>query len=143
VFGINKISAGFEVSSAVVMKSCVRRFGGTYPLHVGFEVLTAVVMKSIIFWDMTPCSPFSCIRRFGGTYPLHVGFEVLTAVVMKSIIFWDMTPCSPLSCIRRFGGTYRLHLQGRRISSTNQRASSLQLNGLHGVIFQKMIPLIK
>jgi hypothetical protein len=31
---------------------------------VGFEVFTAVVMKSIIFWDMTPCSPLSCARRF-------------------------------------------------------------------------------
>jgi hypothetical protein len=56
-----------------------------------------------------------------------------------------MTPCSPLSCTRRFGGTYHLHLQGRRISSapacslvcwTNRR---VQLNGLHGVISQKMI----
>jgi hypothetical protein len=25
--------------------------------YEGFEVFTAVVMKSIIFWDMTPCSP--------------------------------------------------------------------------------------
>jgi hypothetical protein len=39
---------------------------------VGFEVFTAVVMKSIIFWDMTPCSPMSFNRRFGGTYRLHL-----------------------------------------------------------------------
>jgi hypothetical protein len=44
------------------------------------------------------------------------------------MIFWDMTTCSPLSLNRRFGGTYRHHLQGR-----------LKLNGLHGVISQKMI----
>jgi hypothetical protein len=25
-------------------------------MNVGFEVSTAMVMKSIIFWDMTPCS---------------------------------------------------------------------------------------
>jgi hypothetical protein len=25
--------------------------------NVGFEVLTAVVMKSSIFWDVMPCSP--------------------------------------------------------------------------------------
>jgi hypothetical protein len=43
-----------------------------YSRNVGFEVFTAVVMKSIIFWDMTPCSPFSCTRRFGGTYRLHL-----------------------------------------------------------------------
>jgi hypothetical protein len=36
----------------------------------GFEVFTAMVMKSIIFWDATPCSP-SFSRRFGGTYRLH------------------------------------------------------------------------
>jgi hypothetical protein len=28
-------------------------------------------MKGIIFWDMTPCNPWSCARRFGGTYRLH------------------------------------------------------------------------
>jgi hypothetical protein len=62
-----------------------------------------------------------------------------------------MMPCSPLSCTRRFGRTYRLHLQGRRISSANQRASrryvppkrQVQLNGLHGVISQKMILFIR
>jgi hypothetical protein len=26
-------------------------------LIVGFEVITAVVMKSSIFWDITPCNP--------------------------------------------------------------------------------------
>jgi hypothetical protein len=26
-------------------------------LSVGFEVFTAVVLKSIIFWDVTPCNP--------------------------------------------------------------------------------------
>jgi hypothetical protein len=40
--------------------------------NVGFEVSTAVVMKSIIFWDMTPCSLLRCNRRFGGTYRLHL-----------------------------------------------------------------------
>jgi hypothetical protein len=40
--------------------------------YVGFEVSTAVVMKSIIFWDMMPCSLLSCNRRFGGTYRLHL-----------------------------------------------------------------------
>jgi hypothetical protein len=78
-----------------------------------------------------------------------VGFEVFTAVVMKSIIFWDMTPCSLLSFNRRFGGTYRLHLQGRRIKFSKKPASKhvppkrwLKLNGLHGVISQKMILFI-
>jgi hypothetical protein len=38
----------------------------------GFEVITAVVMKSTIFCDITPCSPLKVNRRFGGTYRLHL-----------------------------------------------------------------------
>jgi hypothetical protein len=41
-------------------------------MYVGFEVSTAVVMKSIIFWDIPPCSLLSCNRHFGGTYRLHL-----------------------------------------------------------------------
>jgi hypothetical protein len=67
-----------------------------------------------------------------------------TCIVINSIIFWDMTPCSPLSFKHRFGGTYRLHLQGlswrwRRYIPPKRR---LKLNGLHGVISQKMILFI-
>jgi hypothetical protein len=77
---------------------------------------------------------------FHATISSYVGFEVFTAVVMKSIIFWDMMPCSPLSCARRFGGTYRLHLQDRRNRfSKPANKQKPQLNGLHGVISQKMI----
>jgi hypothetical protein len=38
-------------------------------LNVGFEVLTAVVIKSStsIFWDVTPCSHLKMNLRFGGT----------------------------------------------------------------------------
>jgi hypothetical protein len=32
---------------------------GTIVFSVGFEVLTAVVMKSTIFWDITPCCSLS------------------------------------------------------------------------------------
>jgi hypothetical protein len=41
-------------------------------INLGFEVLTAVVMKSSIFWDIKPCSPLKFNRRFGGTYRLHL-----------------------------------------------------------------------
>jgi hypothetical protein len=41
-------------------------------IRVGFEVFTAVIMKTIIFWDVTPCSLLRCNRRFGGTYRLHL-----------------------------------------------------------------------
>jgi hypothetical protein len=40
-------------------------------INVGFEVFTAVVMKSIAFWDIMPSSPLKVKRRFGGTYRLH------------------------------------------------------------------------
>jgi hypothetical protein len=77
---------------------------------------------------------------------------------MKCTIFWDITPCNPLSVNRRFGGTYDLHLQGRKMSwASNQRENrwlppedggdvplkcQLTLNGLHGVISQKMVHYI-
>jgi hypothetical protein len=31
----------------------------TNEFDVGFEVLTAVVLKSTVFWDKTPCSQLS------------------------------------------------------------------------------------
>jgi hypothetical protein len=39
---------------------------------LGFEVLTAVVMKSTIFLDITQCSPLKVYRCFGGTYRLYL-----------------------------------------------------------------------
>jgi hypothetical protein len=40
--------------------------GVNFKWDAGFEVLTAVVMKSSILWDITPCSPLRVNRRFGG-----------------------------------------------------------------------------
>jgi hypothetical protein len=79
-------------------------------------------------------------------------------VVMKSTNFWDITPCSPSSVNRRFGGTCRRHLQGQenkfRNKPTCKQVESrrpwrwrryvpprlrLTLNGLHGVISQKLV----
>jgi hypothetical protein len=66
-------------------------------------------------------------------------------VLLKSSIFWDITPCSPFSINRRFGGTCRLqgacHLlfrswTWRRYVPPKRR---LTLNGLQGVISQKMV----
>jgi hypothetical protein len=80
---------------------------------------------------------------------------------MKNLIFWDMTPCSPLSLNRRFGGTYRLQqaaesachllacwfsqilfLRPRKWMQYVPPKRRLKLNGLHGVISQKMVLLI-
>jgi hypothetical protein len=38
-------------------------------IHVGFEVITALIMKSStrIFWDITSCSPLKFNRRFAET----------------------------------------------------------------------------
>jgi hypothetical protein len=47
---------------------------------------------------------------------------------MESIIFRDITPCSPLRINRHFGGDMFLRNVG--------------LNGLHGVISQKMVLFI-
>jgi hypothetical protein len=65
-------------------------------------------------------------------------FEVFTAVVMKSIIFWDMMPCSPLS--EQAGGWFaELILRPWRWRRYVPPKRRVQLNGLHGVISQKMI----
>jgi hypothetical protein len=46
------------------MMSLEKNIGyGTIGIFVGFEVLTAVVMKSTIFWNITPCSPLKVNRR--------------------------------------------------------------------------------
>jgi hypothetical protein len=96
---------------------------------------------------------------------MDVGFGVVTAVVMKSTTFWDIRPWSPLSVNRRFGGTYRLHHHGRKNKLSKLCLPSaftlvscsgyffrpwswtryvppkrrFTLNGLHGVISQKML----
>jgi hypothetical protein len=64
----------------------------------------------------------------------------------KCIIFWDMMPCSPLSFNRRFGGHIASIFRVEEIGSANQQArrwhilpkGPLKLNGLHGIISQKM-----
>jgi hypothetical protein len=52
-----------------VIAACFREVETIFKYCVGFEVLTAVVMKSTVFWDITPCSPLSVDRRFGETSP--------------------------------------------------------------------------
>jgi hypothetical protein len=85
----------------------------------------------------------------------YVGSEVLSAVVIKSTILWDITSCSPLKVNRRFDGTYHLHFRGR-ISLLSRwyltrlirpwkwrlyipPKHRLAFNGLHHVIFQKLV----
>jgi hypothetical protein len=66
---------------------------------------------------------------------------------LKSAIFRDITPCSPLSVNRHFGGTYSAcHLLSRRFLAQPFfdpedvfPKRRLALNGLHGVISEKMV----
>jgi hypothetical protein len=62
---------GTEIVDFRVMEPCSLVGSCQY---VGFEVLTAVVMKSTtrIFWDITPCAPLKVNRRLGETYRLHL-----------------------------------------------------------------------
>jgi hypothetical protein len=92
-------------------------------------------MKSIIFWDVTPCSPLSCNRRFGGNYRLHLqGRRIISARTSrqagsKQIIFQpENRYCK------------KIEVAGRLELGPPKRW--LQLNGLHGVISQKMILFI-
>jgi hypothetical protein len=59
---------------------------------------------------------------------------------MKASIFWHIPPYSPLKVNRRFGGTCRpiFRAMWRHFPQKRQ----LPLNGLHGVISQKMEPYI-
>jgi hypothetical protein len=59
--------------------------------YVGFEVLTAVVLKSTIFWDMTPCSPLSFNGRFGGTYRIRLNME-RTIPTERPPLFGEIVP---------------------------------------------------
>jgi hypothetical protein len=72
-------------------------------------------------------------------HPLH------SSLFLKSVIFWDMTPCSPLSfnfATSLLAGLLNLFLRPwiwRRYVPPKRR---LKLNGLHGVISQKIILFI-
>jgi hypothetical protein len=50
--------------------------------NVGFEVFTAVVMKSIIFWDMTPCS---LLIRLPPAYLLVLAEIICSTLKMEAI----------------------------------------------------------
>jgi hypothetical protein len=59
---------------------------------VGFEVLTAVVMKSTVFWDITLCSPLKVNRRFGGTYCIHLQCWSISRAKYKCENRWQAEP---------------------------------------------------
>jgi hypothetical protein len=91
-----------------------------------------------MFWDMTPCSPVSVNRRFGGTYRLHLQgrrnelSKKPTCKQKKQQLACRLLACWFLSEL--ISSTLK-----RRYVSPKRR---LTLNGLHGVISQKMILFI-
>jgi hypothetical protein len=115
-----------------------------------------VVMKSIIFWDMTPCSPLSVSQRFGGTYRLHLlgidGFILsygrangsrVPVFYLHSVSYINpdfrlanYSACHLLACF-----LLNLFFRPRRWRRYVPPKRRLTLNGLHGVISQKMILL--
>jgi hypothetical protein len=60
-------------------------------VFVGFEMFTAVIMKSSIFWDITPYSPLKVNRRFGRTHCLPP--VTLVSCLAYSIVKMEAT-CS-------------------------------------------------
>jgi hypothetical protein len=69
-----KWTANISISSLVAgdRDTCINCGVHKQLVSVGFQVLTAVVMKSSIFWDITPYSPLKVNRRFGVTGCLHL-----------------------------------------------------------------------
>jgi hypothetical protein len=89
--------------------------------------------------------------------------RLISNSTLKMCIFWGIMPCSPLKVNRRFRGTCHFQLQDRRISKARNHheagskhssclaysstmkmepicssESSVDFNGLHGVISQKI-----
>jgi hypothetical protein len=68
---------------------------------VGFEVLTAVAMKSSVFLDIRLCSPLKASRRFGGTC-VHLQGRRLshTTNQHEAGMFWA---CNSACCLLHVG----------------------------------------
>jgi hypothetical protein len=54
----------------------------------GFEVLTAVVMKSTVFWDITPCSPLETLLAI---YFMLVYFLAYSSTLKKEATYYSET----------------------------------------------------
>jgi hypothetical protein len=128
-----------------------------------YMFLAGLILQPWIWRRLVPLKRHSTLNGLQDVISQKTELFFLRIYYLKSIVFQDMTPCSPLSFNRRFGGTYRLHLQGwtrtldgyllacwfllnlflrpwrwRRYVPPKR----LKLNGLHGVISQKMILFI-
>jgi hypothetical protein len=66
--------------------------------RAGFEVSTAVAMKSYVFWDATPCSTVEVDRRFKGTYRIYLQSRKVSQSKKPTLIFACFTLVSSLAC---------------------------------------------
>jgi hypothetical protein len=58
-------------------------------LNVGFEVLTAVVMKSSVFWDISPCSLLKVSQHLEGMCHPHLSLSFYPEVG-RDIFLWNV-----------------------------------------------------
>jgi hypothetical protein len=106
-------------------------------LTVRFEVLTAVVMSSSIFWDITPYSPLNVNWRFGRTFRLHLQNRKIKLARNQCESRWQaLAPAFTFDLARLIFRSWRWK---RNVPPKRQ----LTINGLHGVISQKIVLLVE
>jgi hypothetical protein len=99
------------------------------------ESIPYLKLKIIISWDMTPCSQLSVNRRFGGIYCLH-----LQGRRNKFSNKW--TSKQQASHLLTCWFLDKLISSTLKMEAICSSERLLTLNGLHGVISQKMILFI-
>jgi hypothetical protein len=96
-------------------------------------------MKSTIFWDIPPCSPLNVNRRFGGIDRIYYQGRISRARYQRESK-WQAEFCLPFRLLSRWYIARLIRPWKWRYVSSNRR---LTFNGLHGVISQNIVLLIK
>jgi hypothetical protein len=98
-------------------------------IRIGFEVLTAIVMKSYIFWDIRLCSPSNFNGRFGGTL-LAVCAMLVSCLAYASALKMETT-CSSVTSVNFQGTTKRYISEDRTKIRT---IHSIMIRGGHNCL---------
>jgi hypothetical protein len=93
-------------------------------------------MKRTIFWSITPCSPLKMNRRFGGTYRLHLQVRRISRARNQRESSWQVTSACNLISLWFLARLIRRPRRWRRYDTSKRW---LTFDGLHGVIFQKIV----
>jgi hypothetical protein len=96
---------------------------------------TSTYMKSIIFWDITPCSTLKVKWCFRGTHCLHLLGQIISRARNQCESRWQADMLSRWFLARLIIRPWRW----RRYVPPKRRLAS---NGLHGVIYQKIVLFI-